>query len=817
VLESVFKPAVPELVERGTAAAPKVLERAMEKPTPVAVHGKNLPYVGDPELKEMVRATPAVEKPDPVSIVQRAKEVMGSFFRAEPNLPKDLQETFKNGRYRSDAARSHSDQFLRHVYEPLTKKPDEQARLMYDYLIHADEIAQAERSGRDLINGKPLSQWQSSFALIEKAVQADPEIVEAMRRHRELWDGIFADMLARGWTVPEHYLEEYTPIRKLTGTLKGLASWGGEKFQSKLLNSQMHRTGMGGLRQTDLLSLEHDVIEDYLRKVSEHETFIGLLNDPTIHFTDKFKPWDVLPPDLDTYRPGPGMLGYNRKAPEGHVLDGMLEEAGLPKNTLSPGGYVFPKPVVRALERYHRGFKSHPLENELYTQGRKLWPWLTTYNPANTFLNVFGDTGYALLGLPGEKAQPLGVLSLIPKATGIASRGAFGKGGTIVEVGGQKVDLWDLAERELGESTLFNQVQDKRVSDNLARLVPQDEREHKIAFLDLLERSRHAAEMTPRIAAGLEAWQRTGNIKEFGRVGRKSTLEYGGGAPLFSRLPLIRVLSPFIQFAGLNSARVADMVSASGSRTRTVGALMAMPIMTWMWNTHSDAYRKVEDALSPAQRDQPHVIVPGPDPEHPRTDIEGKPVVWAIRISAPEEVMHMAGLGNLASRVERVVRGRETPGQFVGDVAKRAGKAMGENLTMVPGLLSDVTAETDISGRPYRLPERIARLLPIARPVIEGAKALKDYGPAEAGKRVVEETTGQRFLGVMRRGETPSDADRTIAYVHVRDAKKRLRKQLMNGSPTQVKEAREDWDKAVEELQRLSAAIAKEKANEQRP
>lgn len=816
IMQAIARPAIPELEQRGTAAAPAVLEEAIKRGTGIGQHAAEVPFGGVPELQAETRATLLPEEQSLTDMIQTGKETLGSFFRSDPNLPKDIQQILYKGRWRSAAARNVADRTLRKVYEPLTTDPVKQSRVMNDWLITADEVAQAVRSGKDSIRGKPLSMWKEQMQLLNGHVRNDPEMIDAIQRRRDLWDNIFEDMLARGWSIPEYYLEDYTPIRKLRSILEGLAGQGGEKFSSKLLSSMMHRTGEGGIRETNLLLLEHDILEDYFRKVAEDDAFQSLIADPTVNMTDNFRVGDLLPRGLRTYRPGAGMVGYMPKSAEMETLDGMAEGLDLPRNMLTPGSYVFPEPLVRALENYHSGHSTTKLENAMRTGGRTLARWWTVYNPINTRLNMLSDLVLAMHGLPGEKAQPAGILKWYGPALKAAYKGAFEKGKSLVKIGDQTVDLWEMVEKEgLAESTLFNQVQGQHISNELSRLLPEAERSKQFVLFDVMQRDRLGTELAPRIAAGLEAWERTGNIEEFGRVGREITLTYGAGAPLASRMPIIRILSPFIQFIGLASGRVFDLLKTDGSRNRTLASIMAIPTVTWMWNNQNPEFREVEDALSERMRDQAHIIVPDPtDPSKPRRDTAGRPLVLPFRYSVPEEVMKMAGLGNLASRLNRMARGRQTPQQFGADVAKRAVTNIAETLTLTPGFLTEaLTGKTD-TGQDIKAMDRITRLLPVSRVPIEAMQDVEQVGGKEAALRAGLKFMGSRPMNVVRRGDVLTDVDLMNAKRKVSEARAKYRRAITNEGPSAVKDAEKAFNEAIANLERVVAATDKEgKAN----
>src|SRR5574339_283609 len=134
------------------------------------------------------------------------------------------------------------------------------------------------------------------------------------------------------------------------------------------------------------------------------------------------------------------------------------------------------------------------------------------------------------------------------------------------------------------------------------------------------------------MATRLQALQRTGSTAEFGRAARIGTLPYGAGAPANVRNATARFLAPFMQFMGLATNRVVEMVGTNGSRTRILAGLTAVPTATMMWNMQNEEFQRVEDSMPEYERDQMHVIIPDPtDPTKPALDRNGKPIVMRLR------------------------------------------------------------------------------------------------------------------------------------------------------------------------------------------
>ena len=817
VIEALRTPAIPEAVARGTEAAPKVFTEAVAKPV-TKMRAPNIPFEGAPAVEAPTRTT-VDNTLTAADHIQNLKTQIGGLIRRDPNLPKDVQEKLYTGAWRRDAARSTADRDILKWFEPLQDNPPAQATLVNDYMITADEVAQAKRYGKDKIHDIPLPVWEDSMNRLQGAVDADPQVQAVLQNVRSGLDEQFNDMTARNWIDKNRYLEDYTPIRRINATLDGLATFYGENAESlkmKLLAQQQKRTGSQLPRETNLITVLRATRSEYLRKVAEHEAFIDLASDPTLNFTDKVTPGTPTPKGLGIFRPSPGGFGSTVKANEGYFLDGALRALD-PKKQMALGGWVFPKPLVSALEHFSTPVHTGS-ENWWYKTGHNISKLLTVYNPANTNVNRASDLAVAMF-IPGtEAAHPLGVLKWYGKATKAAYKGATGKGGTIVNLHGRPVDIWDMAVREgLTTGTIAHEVAGEHLSPELLRLHPEAAVNHANwlqSTMRALETDRLATEASPRIAAGLEAVERTGDWSQFGKVGRDVTFRYGAGAPRVSQFPAIRMISPFLQFQGLATARIMDMAGAKsmGTKARLMLGVAAVPLSFYMWNQQNDAYKQVENALPDYERNQLHIIVPDPlDPAKVKLDVEGQPVVLRFRYWVPEQVMSFFGLGNLAERGARVFSGRDTPIQFAQQTAQQAGESVG-NMLVLPTLLNEYFTGKSRDGMPMKGADWIERGVPGARIVTKSIDKGLNYGPMEAVKTAAYEAAGLRFARVRAVDAQLLDSQMQDAVRGLREAKMNLTSAARNRGGTVFKRALADYKQAVLEVKRVKAQQEKEKA-----
>lgn len=813
--KAIKKPAVLEAGERGTGAAPAMLDPALVRPA-AREFSPGVPVAGVPEVAQQVNVTAATEMTT-ADRIQALKTHLGGLIRRDPNLPKDVQEKLYRGSWRKEAANEVADLDIGQWFSPLKRDPVSQTKLVHNYMVTEDEVAQAMRYGKTHIRDIPIETWQESARRLQEAVDLDPEVQEALKRIRGALDEQFEDMATRQWIDRNRYLGDYTPIRRINASLDGLASFFGEDaeaLKSRLLAAQQKRTGAQTPREVDLIKVFRATRAEYLRKVAEHETALDLFSDPTINLTEHFAQGQALPRDVAVVRTGAGMFGATIKANEGYFIDGALRAMD-PKGHLNLGGFVVPKPVAEAIGHFNRPVHSGA-ENWWYKSGTNIAKMLTVYNPANTMVNLLSDAPVAMF--VGPESHPLGFLKWAGRAYPAAVRGARGKGGTHVKLHGRTVDVWDMAVREgITSGTIAAELgSGVKLPPELARLYPEAERNHANWLARIarkLETSRLAVEAGPRIAAGLEAVERTGDWSKFGQVGRDITFRYGAGAPRVSQFPAIRMISPFLQFQGLATARVLDLANAKSlpTKARIAIGLAAVPLSAHMWNHQNDEYKQVELALPEYERNQLHIVVPDPtDPSKPRRDIEGQPVVLRFRYWVPEQVLSTVGLGNLATRAERTVTGRDTPMQFLSQTVKGAGESI-SNMLVLPSIVQEaVTGKTErgpMSGTDW-----VNRIAPITRIATKAVERGQDYGPAEGAKTAVLETAGARFARARHVDVKLLDAQLQEAVRKMNESKGRFRSAARNRGGSDVAEAKKTFLDAVAEVKRLKAQIAKEKA-----
>lgn len=819
VIEAARKPAVPEAVARGTAEHPAILDPAIIQPL-TKERAPKVPFAGAKEIRPIVRETKDV-MPSLADKVQHVKTQIGGLIRRDPNLPKDVQEKLYRGAWRSQAADEVADLDVAQWFSPLQRDPTAQATLVADYMVTADEVAQAMRYGKTHIKEIPIETWKSSLDALQKQVDSDPEIQQAIGAIRAGLDEQFDDLAARQWIDRSRYLHDYTPIRRISAVLDGLATFYGEDaeaLKSRLLTQQHKRTGSQNARETDLIKVLRATRGEYLRKVAEHEAFLDLAADPTINVTEHFANREQLPKGFRVYRPGAGAFGSTVKSNEGYFIDAALKALD-PKGNITLGGWVFPSPIVEALEHFstpvHTG-----AENWWYKTGSRISRMLTVYNPANTNVNRVSDLLVALT-TPGEgPTHAMGVLRWYGKAAKASYKGAYGKGKDLVNLHGRTVDIWDLAVREgLTSGTIAHDVgAGLQVPPEILRLYPEAELNYQNwwdKILKTMQADRLATEASPRIAAGLEAVERTGDWSQFGKVGRDITFRYGAGSPRVAQFPAIRMISPFLQFQGLATARILDMAGSKSMSTKARVALatISVPLSFYMWNSQNDEYKQVELALPEYERNQLHIIVPDPlDPAKVRRDIEGQPVVLRFRYWVPEQVMAMAGLGNLPERVHRVVTGRDTPIQFSKQTVGQAGENV-SSMLVLPAIIREVMTGKTESGMNVSGLDLVGRVAPATRIGINAARKAEDYGPVEGAKTAFSEAAGLRFAKPRHVDYKLLDAQLQEAIRLMREKKGALVGAAKNKGGHEFKKAHKEFMEAVKDVKRLKDVIKREKAS----
>jgi len=819
------------LTEGIEAAKKPHIELPAHPPVVERVPGASFP--GPEPIRQAVRATENRPLPTTTDRVMGLRRIAEAFVRPDPGVSKEVEETMFKGRSRSNASHDIADLDVGEWYKPLQRDPVNQNTLVNDYMTTSDEVAQASRYGKDRIRDIHIDLWKATLDKLQAQVDADPEVQQTLGNIRKGLDEQFDDMASRNWIAKDRYLNDYTPIRRLNATVESLAGYIGEDpeaMKSRVLSQMMKRQGGGAPRETDLPALLRGVRAEYLAKVAEHEAFLDLLANPEVNLTERFITPDGridgnLPSNLRVVRPGPGMFGATLKSPEGYFLDGAMN--GLdPKGVVNTGGYVMPEPVADAIKHFHPR-KLEGGEKALYGHAMSLMKNLTIYNPKNTNVNRVGDLATALV-FPGEgKAHAMGILRWMGKANEAAYKGAFNREGRVrVKLHGREVDLWDHAVREgMTSGTLAEHLAgtDRAMSPELARLYPGMEANHA-NWLDTAKRTlqadRLATEVVPRIAAGLEAVERTGDWSQFGKVGRDITFRYGAGAPRAANFPIVKMFDPFIQYMGLATQRFLEMSNAKslGPKARIAVGLAAVPFAMWKWNTQNDAYKQVEDSLPREERNLPHIVLGSfENPAEPQRDVEGNPVVLRMKYFIPEQVAQMVGLAQVPSRVGRVMEGRDTPIQFMQDTGAQAKKSLGDMLVLPSMVKEVVSGKSSLTGKPMTATDMVNRVLPGSRIVTKAIERTQTYGAAEGAKTAFTEASGASFVHGKHRGPALLDSDVKDAERAVLDAKRSLRWAMRNGTPQQVKSAQDAVRSTQQERARLMKQVRTERSTGYRP
>lgn len=819
-LRALVTPAIPPAAER-LAHPEALLLKGKRAPSSVVERAEDVPFEGVSELRAATRATER-EVNTVEDMTRSVKRGLLSLIQADPDLPKDLQRKLIDARHAENMADEVAAKTLRDVHAPILGDAQRVARV-FDYAVTADEVAQAARDKRDIIHGVSADKWVEQLDKMKVALDKDPVSNQVIKNRQAMWDAIHADMVNEGAIIPERYASDYTPMRHISSVVRGLANVTGDEGLVRTLSQAQRRQGGGGPRETNLAVVEHQVLSRYLRWKAMKATFNEIMADPALNRTGQYNVGDVLPHGWSVWQPGPGMPGYLPKEPDAEILSGLVKElyekkvagtltgaeakkltaARQAQARLVSGGYVIPTPLADAFRNFSKTIPSQA-ENSAYKAGALAARWLTVYNPRNTFLNLMSDLPVAMLGLPGEKAHPLGVLRFYTTGLRAGIDHAFRGKSPIIEVNGQKIDISELVRQEaVGGTTHLAQISSGAgVHPELKGLTPGMEAQRNPLQLlgDFAKNFRQGVELAPRIAAGLDALQRTGSEKEFGRVARAATLEYGAGAPLAARQPAVRLISPFLQFAGLAMGRVIDLVGTKGSRARALTAIAGLPVITMMWNTRNEAFRQVNNAVPDYERQSPYIIIPDfNDPNQPLRDIEGKPVVWRFRLSVPETAMQMVGLGNLAPRIGRVVSGQDKPITFLKEMGTGMGETIAGQMT-TPGLIDVIARGQDRFGQELDIGQKLMRVAPLGKVFAEGAYATKDYGPAEGAKRAAEEFLGFSAANIERRGKTILDATLMNHVRRVRQLTARYRTAVMNKSPSEQEKWKVRRAKAVTAL-----------------
>lgn len=755
--------------------------------------------------------------------ITEAKTFLSAFFTPAPNTPDDFKDSVVAAREslrKADSVAAHDiASMLNPLEEDMIGGPEDipkRASMVVKQFLIDDTLAQMKRDGVSQINGIPKERWEQANEELLWRINTDVGAQRAASNIRGGLNEIFNDMVARGWIARDRYLESYSPVEKINTIIGSMARVLGEDegaLRAKILSTQKSRGKAEGesVREGNLISTLHRVRSEYLHKVAQQEFFRELLNSPW-NMTAQFEEGATLPRGVAAYYPGPGMIGYLHEGRDRDIISGVLD--GLDSDgQVTAGRYIFPEGLVRALKNVEPPPAPTGVSRTLYDLSRGLARNVTVYNVANTQLNRFSDAIVALLGMPGEKAQPLGFIKFYRPAMKLAKAFVEGQPAKIV-INGQEVDVTDLLVRQgVATSTQFSDLSDRPVSAQLLKVLPEEEMANESWLqkwvTNPLQESREKVELTPRIAAGLEALERTGSIDEFGRVARNITLNYNEGAPELSEQVLLRFMAPFIKFMGLSSRRVFELATTKGSRGRSALAIAAVPTMFMMWNYQNEAYREVENSLSEMERDQLHFIVPSSQWGTPRRDMNGNPVVLRVRWFVTEEVAKMAGLGNLPSRFVRMAEGRDTPIQFVQKTPEIIMKNISD-MASIPSMTQEVLTGKSRFGQELTIPERVARLMPSLK-IPQAAISAYQNTPGDTEQKMTEAafSLAAPMLGVSRvenprtRGGRSIDADFADAKRNLIDQQRKIATLRNKGRSGEIAAALEEERRLRQEFLRI--------------
>lgn len=834
------EPVIPELHARGTPEAPTMAVRAEERGLPVrpfapGTHTRKLPsqYHIDPEVEGVVSQT---YKPTSTAedTVQKYKSLVLGLFSPTPNLPKDLKTTFLRAKQLHASADEAASADMASYLKPLLSTQDAafNTTMLFRQMKIADIVEHMNRNNLDAYGGVSRDKWIDSNTKMLSWLRDNPAIMEAHGNLRSGFDDIFNDMVNRGWITPERYLKDYTPMMKINSVISSLGHLTGEgsdKLKSRVLSMMRHRpegTEDEAIDEGNLLYIMTGMRTEYYRKVAEHELFLKILNDPTLNLTERYRGMQTLPEGVVAYMPGKGMIGSSLVSKEGRLLGQVADEMGI-SNDVHFGGWIIPKSLAEELNSFHP--HPHTKGEELIVEGgRKFSKFMTVYNPANTFVNLISDFFLASLGLPGEKARPMGFLRWYGEGHKAAAAFVAGKE-HLIDIGGQKVDISHLLLSEgVGESTFVNDVSQRKMNPYLKAFLPEEELSPKgvVGKLgDAAQIYRSRVELAPRIAAGLEALERTGDIKEFGRVARNITLNFGPGSPKLTKVPLFRFTAPFITFSSLATERVFKLATAEGSRGRIALAAAAVPVSVYMWNTQNKEYEAVNNSVSPEEKSSLRLILPDPkDPEKPMRDVNGKPVVIRLKYFVPEEVARFIGLGNLPNRIARLAQGRDTAKDFMKDVAKGPAQQWGTGLFSIPGMVTEqMTGKNQFTGREMSFQDRLERLFPVLKVPFSFKDAASRHGlediPSTLGvgtEAALRQFTGTNSMNTYTVGVgTVMDADLKKALSDFQQSQRDFKNAAVHGSYSDKQDRYKSMLQAREKLKKIVEIFRKSRGEEE--
>jgi len=805
-LRGLTKNEVPEAADRAAGEALRT-----SKPSGVTYRNPDISFGEGKVNQQALTSMPSAERATIEARSRRLAEAFGGLFEATPGLPSDIQKLAKEARWRTDAADAVARSTVKdRVFSKLQGTLEERvakAELLQRMIINTDDLATIERRMKANPDkpvastaGRTWDQVAQAQRTLVGAAGRHPDVVAAYQGYRNLVDEMFDGYVKRGYISPDRQLADYTPFVKIqqindaNGRLGGAGAQRTETMLSQMKARSKSADAEGiGLRHTGALRLIIDQLSDFQTKAAEDEMLAAILSDKTLNRSLEFPPGTALPEGYVRYRPEPGMPGYGVKDKAGNAVAGFVNTAAGGGKDAYFHGFVLPERVVRFINEFHPA-NPPEMQSRVYKAGSALARQMTVYNISNTALNLQGDLMTALLGRPGEKAQPLGLLKHYFKAADSAIKGIL--------KGVEGPEYLKALESGATTGTFASTIDGVPIDAEMAALLGEQIKGGFSKVPQAFKAYRQVVEATPRIAAGMEAEARGA---DFGEAARFASLEFGHGAPAHTRNATFRFMFPFWQFMGLASKRVFDLVTTPGSRGRTLAALTLPPVATMLWNTQNDNYTKVENSLPKYYGDLMHVIVPDPrDPSKPLIDTQGKPVVVPMRWLITEQVAQMFGLGNLPSRVRRVAVGREKASTLAADIPGNIARQVAQQAVPLNIAGSVLSGKDQLTGEDRPRAELVAKALPLGRDVIDLYKAAKNYGGAAVVQKVASKVGGVTYLNPLGKGKR--DADIVDLISRRNDARKKMRSAYKKGDKVEGDRWRDELRSISEDLKRVAQA-----------
>lgn len=792
-------PELIESIERAIVRLGRKTGRIAEEVKPgIGLRPGSVPLEAGTELA--TRATKVKEHLPVVERLGRLGKLAGAFTRNEAELDPEARTAFADARSKWLSAEENArldveDAVTKHISTDPVKK----ATLLSDLMTTAHEIAihplRMKRLreatgdvGTRFINdydakvhpgGLTIGQLTRNMIRINEAVKAEPEVLQAHQGARKLLDETFADMVNRGALSADRYVHEYTPIEKLELVTGVLGITPTQKAGGRVTSAMKGLTAEGqALRETDVLRTIVQARSAWYRKVAEDELVQKILDNPQYNLTDQFQPHQPIPKGLSIWRPGVGMPGYGKRPKAEEFADGFIDEIHHNDPTFEPGDYVVPTEIAEALSKFRPQRLSRRAQSfaDLGAKIARLW---TVYNPTNTVTNLPGDILISTAS-EGSAKNALGFLRVL---------GTTRPWKEAVNVAiGKRTALADEFRRKVGGTTLISDIGGVPVPSEFSRFYQKP-----IAGLgavkNTMKKIRYGSEAVPRIAEMIR--QQAAGVTDkdaIARSARRISLEYGSGAPDVARNPYAKFLSTFIQFYGLATERTLQLLGKKGS----AAVLAAVPTGFMLWNYQNEEYAKAENSLADWERSQLHTILPGPDGK-PMLDDKGKPVVVRFRWWIPEQVLNTFGLGNIPSRVRRVVEGRTTPSEFLASIPQQAG----QNISRLGGVLEtarQVASGTTPTGQTIEGVKGAARAIsPQVRQIDDAIRVARNEGTGKGALKLVASTLGISFATVRSRGKVLLDTD-------IQNSKKKMQLYVSRMKFARMRQQKADYEDAKKAL-----------------